>query len=59
MVHLVNAAAVLARVVSSVGLPAPALGTPFGHSIALADKNILAVEGLEARAIGVRIGRGP
>ena len=59
VVHFVDTTAVLARMMSSVRLPAPTLGTPLGHPVTLAYEYIFAVEGLESRAIGIRIGRGP
>ena len=59
VVHLADAMFQLARMMRSVRFPLPAFGTPLWPAVGLADKDLLAVKGLEAGAVQVRVGRHP
>lgn len=59
MIHLAHTVAELAGVRGPIWFPSATLGTPFGTSIALADKYILAVKSLQAWTVGVLVWRDP
>ena len=55
VIHLIDTPVQLAAMVGPVGLPVAARSAPPRPPVRITDKDILAVECLEARAVGVRV----
>lgn len=57
VIHPQDAAVELAAVVGPIRFPVTAFRTPFWTAIVFADEDVLCVKLLQARRVGVRIGR--